>query len=611
MANIIHLKDDSSVHAYPVTKTQAVFNDDGTPAINRPVATLTKSFVTLAEATWRQVYVPISLSAGYYAVKISGVLDTSNTNTQIRLTSAQTMNQSDIIKRLMNGGQIKDGYEFTFYVNANQASASDYLLVAQNTLNGGTVTVSVYNVEQTYWKSELLDNMICKPLSTASYKRQPVDTAAWGTCYASVDLSPGEYVVRVSGDLSRTAQTLVRLTSAQTLNSADIVKNIHDGVVTKGQAFYINVDDDEAAAAKYLALSQKTTNMVGYVVEIFEAGQLYWRVDKLEKADGTSLPAYYYENDWLQKKIDKVNDYSAFIHGVSIPFITDLHFLSNAKNSKYMLKEILDKTSCSLVVCGGDFGPAYGSTNNLKSAYDSELDYAGYVGHDKWFSIVGNHDFHITDSASSGIRTNWTWGRTYDAIIKPSERWQVNSVSTGGYYCVDNDVQKTRLIMLNTTEPVSGSSSADADGAARFTTAQLQWLADRLLEHSGYHMIVFSHIATDSGMPDCPGFSKVQSVLEAFANKTTYSGDITANFTSTTNDLICHINGHAHEDASHVSNGVLSICTTCDAYYQDDGYGAERGTVSEQAFDVYCIDYDAETIKTVRFGRGNNRSWSW
>jgi hypothetical protein len=109
--------------------------------------------------------------------------------------------------------------------------------------------------------------------------------------------------------------------------------------------------------------------------------------------------------------------------------------------------------------------------------------------------------------------------------------------------------------------------------------------------------------------------ANVQSMLEAFFNKTsvtvTFSADYSRafDFSSSSSDLVCHINGHCHKDASHVSNGVLSISTTCDAYYSNDGHGAVNGTVTEQAFDVFCIDYDSDIINAVRIGRGASRTW--
>jgi hypothetical protein len=122
-----------------------------------------------------------------------------------------------------------------------------------------------------------------------------------------------------------------------------------------------------------------------------------------------------------------------------------------------------------------------------------------------------------------------------------------------------------------------------------------------------------SHIASDPEMYAYVSvFAPLQEILEKFKNKQSGTvGNISVDFTTTTNSLVVHINGHAHRDESHVTNGVLSISTTCDAHLQDDGHGAVVGTVTEQAFDVFCIDYDAETITAIRVGRGASRKWSF
>lgn len=337
------------------------------------------------------------------------------------------------------------------------------------------------------------------------------------------------------------------------------------------------------------------------------------RVAALE--DG--LPSYYYENDWLEDKINEVHDACGFLNGVVFPFITDLHFTANSLNSKYLLKDVLDMTSCSMVIAGGDYAAMYGTQADLDGEYQTLLDYAGYIGHENWFAMNGNHDLFNAVSTTDSTRHSYTWGKTYNGIFRNSERWQIKSSVSNGYYCVDNEAQKTRMIVLNSCEPTNAVSDFVVVGAARVKNAQLQWLYDRIAELSGYKIIVFSHIASDSTMGSyTSAMAPVQTILEAFANKTTFtargsgaSADVTGTFAGTTNTLICHISGHSHKDESHVSNGVLSISTTCDAHYQDDGHGAVVGTVTEQAFDVYCVDYDAMSIQTIRFGRGSNRSF--
>ena len=84
-------------------------------------------------------------------------------------------------------------------------------------------------------------------------------------------------------------------------------------------------------------------------------------------------------------------------------------------------------------------------------------------------------------------------------------------------------------------------------------------------------------------------------------------------FTDTTNEIICVISGHNHADKSNVKDGLLSITTTSDAYYNDDPDVTTRtkGTVTESAIDVFSIDLDKRTIKAARIGAGNSREWNF
>ena len=101
-------------------------------------------------------------------------------------------------------------------------------------------------------------------------------------------------------------------------------------------------------------------------------------------------------------------------------------------------------------------------------------------------------------------------------------------------------------------------------------------------------------------------------VATAINNKTSISIDgTTHDFSNTTNKVVCSITGHAHRDDSNDSSNVLSIATTCDATYGDDGYGRAMGRTDEQALDVFVIDYDNSVIKTIRIGGGNDREFTF
>lgn len=609
-----NLLSDLTLEVFPID--QLYWRTNYLTEMFEPIGSTVRVFEESDVLSWKTLYVPLTLAEGYYTVRVSGILDQSSVQTQSRIVSAKSFNITDTIKILFTNLQINSTeYTYSFYLSANEASAARYLVFTQQTMLGGEVKIDLYKYDQLGSNVDILNEIIYKPLYSGAISRQAVQEEAWCVCYAPVIIGPGRYVIKTHVGSTNTQNVMIRLNKARTINVADIVKIVFNtGTIKRDKEFYIDVTPEEAELTHYILIAQRTDTFVDLTIEMFYADQLYWDVEQLKNGTNIALPSYYYDNNYLPNLLKSVNDNSSFIHGISFPFITDLHFMANSLNSKYLLKEVLDHTACSMVVCGGDISVAYGDISDLQYCYDTLLEYAGYVGHDRWFAVVGNHDFHISESAANPVRTNWTWGKTYNGLIKPSERWQVRSEMTGGYYCVDNDVQKTRFVMLNTTEPVSGSSSAETTGSPLFNNAQLSWLVSVLQEHTNYNIIVVSHITTDPDMPSCPGYSNVQSCLEAFRNKTTYSdvgSGITADFTSTTNDLVCHINGHCHSDDSHVSNSLLTISTTCDAHYRDDGWGANVDTISEQAFDVFCIDYDARTIKTVRFGRGENRTWSY
>ena len=109
----------------------------------------------------------------------------------------------------------------------------------------------------------------------------------------------------------------------------------------------------------------------------------------------------------------------------------------------------------------------------------------------------------------------------------------------------------------------------------------------------------------------------LREILKAYKNKTTLTGkfspndDINADFTNYNGNIIAYFCGHAHKDLTSNTNGILSICTTSDAAYSDDGYGRKLRTSNECAFDVVVINKDTNRIKTIRIGGGSNREFTY
>lgn len=323
-----------------------------------------------------------------------------------------------------------------------------------------------------------------------------------------------------------------------------------------------------------------------------------------------NIPDYYFDDNYLPNKAESIRAASDFINGMCFAFITDIHLNNNDRHSKYLVKYILDRTTADFVIFGGDIPSSYGDMDGLVEQATEYQVMVGVVGQNRWFGTRGNHDMSVLASSSDSTERTLGNGGAYNRIFRPCESRVTNMHTTCGCYCIDNDAQKCRIIMLNTSDMVG---TGNTRGIAVSTT-QLQWLVERLTEKAGWKIIAVSHVPCD---PACPGFTEtvrpLHDIFVSFKDKETYiNGTVSADFTNTTSKMVCIINGHRHEDRSYTTDGVLTIVSTCDAHFADDGHGATIGTITEHAFDTFCIDFDQRTITAIRIGRGaNSRTWEY
>lgn len=471
--------------------------------------------------------------------------------------------------------------------------------------------------------------------------------------------------------------------------------------------------------------------------------------DKIDNIpDNNTIPDYYYADDYLPNKIDEIKKACSVLHGVTFAFLTDVHFKANQKQSKKLLRKVLDETNVPFVLCGGDIVYLVGTEEELYEQITDFNEFKSCIGKDRLFCTRGNHDLynserenlfdfgawadslltsvpgsnpvtngilgavdksggylsfssngsdcytrHLGETAykisvmpktsyslsfkqegsqgpvyvffngqtgtgnmvstdSSGGKLLFTTNEdttyitlrfgiaaggttatvsdiklykddnvlttadVYDTLFRDTET-KVSSMSVdNGCYCIDNEPQKTRIIMLNTSD--LSNSPDNTGGGVMFRASTLEWLSNALTEKTGYKIIIVSHTPLNyetfgnDNSDKYPNYDGLQQMVAAFKNKTTFTTTrfdikVNADFTETTNELICVISGHRHIDGNSVENNVLNIVTTCDCIDKKDGYGRKAGTISEQAFDVFCINYDTNAINTVRIGAGSNR----
>ena len=333
-----------------------------------------------------------------------------------------------------------------------------------------------------------------------------------------------------------------------------------------------------------------------------------------------TLPDYYYEDNWMQNKINNINAMAENVeNGVSFCWFTDLHFLYNAKNSKYLLKEIRRNTPVEYVFCGGDFVWAYGDKTVLKDAQIEWQQYQDCIGPRNVFTIRGNHDFTIRTSQTETTGYTATETETYNYISKKMEQEGIGIRPGRNYYYVDNSAQRVRFICIDEFSIHNqGTTDAYWDLLPAIPQEQYDWIINDALNVSDYTIVFMAHGACDPEIYAAMGNLKpLRDLLNSFRNKTsinqTYANGIILNhdFSNDTNTLACFICGHGHKDQSHEENGVLTIATAADYRSGDDTVTREFGTVSEQAIDVFTINTQDRTIKTVRVGGGENREWTY
>lgn len=403
-----------------------------------------------------------------------------------------------------------------------------------------------------------------------------------------------------------------------------------DTITPVQNVYYVIVTRTEDSAVIKPAYGDKITVSVA-LHKIKELDSRMSAVEKnIEKSVGEHIPDYYYENNYLTDKIKEIKKASAIKSGITFAFITDIHLKDNQRKSKYLLSKILKETNVPFVIYGGDTISVYGTEAELNEQIAEFNSFKNCIGKDRLFCTRGNHDFYNVTSSTDKTMHSLTTADVYDGLFRDTEHLVTSMSVKNGCYCIDNEAQKTRIIMLNTSD-----MSSDPDhlgGGILFRGSTLQWLADCLLEKKNYKIIIVCHHHINDDFVNNKGErvydfanTNLMDLVSSFVNKEDFITEqngvaVNVDFANTSNELVCVLSGHRHMDLESTKNGILNIVTTGDALFQNDGYGRKAGTISEQAFDIVCVNYeykdedkneDKIKIKLIRVGAGENREFEF
>lgn len=312
------------------------------------------------------------------------------------------------------------------------------------------------------------------------------------------------------------------------------------------------------------------------------------RISVLETAvgSGSTMPQYWLT--YMQTKIADVQDKDVLVgqHGDSFVFITDIHYEFNDKNSPPIVKYVLNNSSVNRVVCGGDVISG-GGTNTKATALTSLANARNSfrnIGVNPLY-LRGNHD-NNTEISPAKPEIAISDSELYGILWKPIEN-EITMGSELNYY-FDNETQKIRYICLDTGHPDTNVMS----------DAQITWMQNLITElDSSWSVLVLTHQFYSTPPTKDGNGTKIEAGLDAIYDS--------ANAT-----IIGVVCGHSHRDYIGTSaKGYPIICTTCDIRAgEGGGLTRTKNTTTEQAFDVFHVDFTNRMIYATRIGAGSDRS---
>ena len=191
--------------------------------------------------------------------------------------------------------------------------------------------------------------------------------------------------------------------------------------------------------------------------------------------------------------------------------------------------------------------------------------------------------------------------------------------------------KKIRIIFVNTVDVPFEISGGEIVYPQQHNTGisndQLNFIANALkIDDTDWGIVFVSHHALQAGatgssstenyLDENMGGAQLLGVISAFRNKSSYiynttpynvNVDYSGNGSS---EVICMINGHTHNDATDVVDGIRMI-STLESSYAYSSHGRQIGTSSETSWDIYTIDRMNRKIYTTRYGYGSDRIFDY
>lgn len=285
------------------------------------------------------------------------------------------------------------------------------------------------------------------------------------------------------------------------------------------------------------------------------------------------LPDYWM--DYIEAKAIEINALNANgIKGETFIFLADTHYPDNNNGHAIeIINELVKRTSIRKVIWAGDIVANLDTPTKMadelrrvSKEFDIDLEV---------HPLRGNHE---TDG---GLSANQYW----DAQCRKISNFC--NVDGNIYYYRDDNATKIRYIMTDFVAPESELTEDERK--------QIEWVKEKILElEAGWTVLVVTHGFFDTQSVGKVGKALVDALDEVYDRSKA--------------SIIGVMSGHGHADMNNKMNkGYIGVATLAD---NANACGAV-GTTQEQSFEVVNIDLETGAVKTIRIGKGNNRSFSY
>lgn len=329
---------------------------------------------------------------------------------------------------------------------------------------------------------------------------------------------------------------------------------------------------------------QKNHYLLVFILAIFLKAILISCDELPDSVEISDIPAYYFENNYLDERVKAINDAISECDGEYETFfwITDIHWEPdlNTRKSPLLIKYIAAKTGIDRILNGGDTGNSRVICENAISQLRKAVE------NNNVYTVTGNHE---SNDASR-------YEEPYERIAEEL-RGHNSDVIYGddnkSYFYFDVREDKIRYIGL-----ASYGLFFNNNYESCYTADQLAWFENTALNvEKGWTIIIFTHtlyyVAVDSDKL-VTSLSGTNDFIEAIDH---YQGNGT---------IACVLQGHAHRDRIHIgNNGVPYVVSASDrysSYHGDINVKRVPGTISEQHFEVVVIDKNKRCIKFFSIG---------